>query len=48
MLPYLRDKELIDDNNQHFKLKHPKIERNIMLSDLIKLKDDMIEIFLSK
>jgi hypothetical protein len=49
ILPYTNDKELDEEHNRLFQLKHPKIlDTNILLSDIIKLKDDLIEIFLKK
>jgi hypothetical protein len=49
LLPYTNDKELDEEHNRLFQLKHPKmLDTNILLSDIIKLKDDLIEIFLKK
>jgi len=39
---------LAEEHNRQFSAKHPMIDSGITLSDLIKLKDDLIDLFLNR
>lgn len=48
MLPYTSDQDLAEEHNRQFQTKHPQIDSGITLSDLIRLKDDLIDLFLNR
>lgn len=45
MLPYVNADDLMEEHIRQFQMRHPRIDSGILLSDLIKLKDDLVDIF---